>query len=62
LGAKRKFSFKHKLTKEIISIELSHGSLLLMKDKTQTHWLHQLPISKKVRAPRINLTFRTIKA
>lgn len=61
LGAKRKFSFKHKLTKEIISIELSHGSLLLMKDKTQTHWLHQLPISKKVKEPRINLTFRTIK-
>ncbi|MBK7957030.1 MAG: alpha-ketoglutarate-dependent dioxygenase AlkB [Bacteroidetes bacterium] len=61
LGAKRKFSFKHKLTKEIISIELSHGSLLLMKDKTQTHWLHQLPISNKVKESRINLTFRTIK-
>lgn len=61
LGAKRKFSFKHKLTKEIVSLELDHGSLLEMKDKTQTHWLHQLPISKRITQPRINLTFRTIK-
>ena len=27
-----------------------------MKGTTQTHWLHQLPTTKKVSAPRINLT------
>jgi alkylated DNA repair dioxygenase AlkB len=39
---------------------LEHGSLLVMKGTTQTHWLHRLPPTKKVDAPRINLTFRTI--
>jgi len=59
-GAERKFAFKHKKTKETISIFLEHGSLLIMKDTTQTNWLHRLPPSKRVITPRINLTFRTI--
>jgi alkylated DNA repair dioxygenase AlkB len=59
-GAERKFSFKHKETKETVSIVLEHGSLLVMKDSTQTHWLHRLPPSSRVNKPRINLTFRTI--
>ncbi|MCR9262608.1 MAG: alpha-ketoglutarate-dependent dioxygenase AlkB [Flavobacteriaceae bacterium] len=59
-GAERKFSFKHKTTKEKVSIALEHGSLLVMKGTTQTHWLHRLPPTKMVGSPRINLTFRTI--
>lgn len=59
-GAERKFAFKHKETKETVSIILEHGSLLVMKDATQTHWLHRLPPSKRILKPRINLTFRTI--
>ena len=59
-GAERKFSFKHKETKEKVDLILEHGSLLVMKDQTQTFWLHRLPPTKKVFAPRINLTFRTI--
>ena len=59
-GAERKFSFKHKHTKQTISVVLEHGSLLIMKDATQTNWLHSLPKSKKITRPRINLTFRTI--
>ncbi|MAD97101.1 MAG: alpha-ketoglutarate-dependent dioxygenase AlkB [Flavobacteriaceae bacterium] len=61
LGAERKFSFKHKKTKERIDVFLERGSLLVMKDVTQTHWLHRLPPTKKVSSPRINLTFRTIE-
>ncbi|WP_299045605.1 alpha-ketoglutarate-dependent dioxygenase AlkB [uncultured Polaribacter sp.] len=61
LGAERKFSFKHKQTKQRIDIFLERGSLLVMKDKTQTNWLHRLPPTKKVQVPRINLTFRTIE-
>ena len=57
-GAERKFSFKHKKTKQTISLVLEHGSLLIMKDDTQTNWLHCLPKSKKITGPRINLTFR----
>ncbi len=60
LGAKRKFSFKHKKNKEKIDLILGNGSLLVMKGQIQNHWMHQLPKSRKVREPRINLTFRTI--
>ncbi|MBC7475733.1 MAG: alpha-ketoglutarate-dependent dioxygenase AlkB [Candidatus Sericytochromatia bacterium] len=59
-GAERKFSFKHKQTKETVSIILENGSLLVMKDTTQTNWLHYLPKSKTINSPRINLTFRTM--
>lgn len=59
-GAERQFSFKNKKTKEVISIVLSPGSLLVMKGTTQTHWLHRLPPAKRIQEPRINLTFRTI--
>lgn len=61
-GAERKFAFKHKQTKEKVELVLEHGSLLVMKDTTQTHWLHRLPPSKKITTPRVNLTFRTIDA
>ena len=60
LGAERKFSFKHKKTKQRIDIILENGSLLVMKEGTQKNWLHRLPPTKKVNSPRINLTFRTI--
>ena len=60
-GAQRKFSFKHKTSKEMVSLALEAGSLLIMKDETQTHWLHSLPKTTKVSEPRINLTFRVMK-
>ena len=59
-GAERKFAFKHKITKEKISLVLNHGSLMVMKGTTQTNWLHRLPPTKFKKRPRINLTFRTI--
>ena len=61
-GAERKFSFKHKVTKQNISLQLEKGSLLVMIGETQTNWLHRLPPTKKVKLPRINLTFRTIES
>jgi len=60
-GAARKFAFKHKETKETVSMILENGSLLVMKDETQTNWLHRLPPTKTVSKPRVNLTFRTIE-
>ncbi len=60
LGAERKFAFKHKRSDEKIELLLEHGSLLVMKGTTQTHWLHRLPPTKKIATPRVNLTFRTI--
>jgi len=60
IGSERKFSFKHKESKSKIEVVIEQGSLLLMKDETQRYWLHQLPKTKKIEKPRINLTFRKI--
>ena len=60
LGAERKFAFKHKDTKETVSRVLENGSLLIMKNQTQRHWLHRLPPTKRISTPRINLTFRSM--
>lgn len=59
-GAERKFSLKHKRTKEVVSIRLEHGSLLVMMGETQEHWLHSVGVSTVVQRPRVNLTFRKI--
>ncbi len=58
LGAEREFRLKHKRTDEKVSVLLESGSLLVMKGTTQTHWLHSIPITKKITSPRVNLTFR----
>jgi alkylated DNA repair dioxygenase AlkB len=60
-GAERRFSFRHKLTKQTISVLLENGSLLVMAGETQKYWHHQLPKSTKVSSPRVNLTFRTMQ-
>ena len=57
-GAERKFSLKHRVSKESHSVLLENGSLLIMKGTTQTNWLHSLPKSKKINSQRVNLTFR----
>jgi alkylated DNA repair dioxygenase AlkB len=59
-GAERKFAFKHKHTGQKVELILEHGSLLVMKDSTQTFWLHRLPPTKRISKARVNLTFRTI--
>ena len=59
-GSERKFLFRHKRTKENVSKTLEHGSLLVMRGVTQTHWVHQLPTTKTVHSVRVNLTFRKI--
>jgi alkylated DNA repair dioxygenase AlkB len=60
LGAERKFAFRHRGTRETVSIQLEAGSLLVMHGTTQAYWMHALPKSKKVTLPRVNLTFRTM--
>jgi len=61
LGAKRMFQLRNKGDKiSKYNIELTHGSLLLMKGETQHFWQHQVPKTKKEVQPRINLTFRVI--
>jgi alkylated DNA repair dioxygenase AlkB len=57
-GAERVFKLKHRESKEIVSVLLENGSLLVMKGATQHHWVHAMPKTKKITTPRINLTFR----
>jgi alkylated DNA repair dioxygenase AlkB len=61
-GANRIFHFKHRQDPSLkFKIALEHGSLLLMGGATQEFWKHQIPKTKRVLSPRINLTFRQIK-
>ncbi len=61
-GVTRRFHLRHRKDKSNkYSIDLEHGSLLLMKGETQHNWHHQLPKSKRIKQPRINLTFRIIQ-
>lgn len=60
-GVERKFSFKHRRTKEVVSLQLGNGSVLEMRGEVQQHWVHQLPKTKKVEDVRVNLTFRMVR-
>jgi alkylated DNA repair dioxygenase AlkB len=61
LGATRKFMFKRdEPGAKSLSIELTHGSLLVMKGDTQKNYKHALAKTAKPVGPRINLTFRLI--
>lgn len=65
LGAARSFRLKPKdsafHTDGPLVYELGHGDLLVMDPPTQVQWLHQVPPRLRVKAERINLTFRMIR-
>ncbi|MEP0889798.1 MULTISPECIES: alpha-ketoglutarate-dependent dioxygenase AlkB [unclassified Leptolyngbya] len=61
LGGTRRFMLRHRFDKTLKhQVELTSGSLLLMRGATQHHWQHQIPKTKRPVSPRINLTFRVI--
>jgi alkylated DNA repair dioxygenase AlkB len=61
LGAPRKFQLKHTTLKDCRThIDLTHGSLLLMRGRTQHHWRHAIPKTARPVGERINLTFRKV--
>lgn len=60
LGDERVFKLNHKQHKLTLDFNLGHGDLLLMAGTLQQHWLHSVPKTKKLKGPRINLTFRKI--
>lgn len=61
-GATRRFLIR-RIDDNSIKLEfpLKHGTLLIMKGELQHFWQHSVPKEKKIKQPRINLTFRTIK-
>ncbi len=62
LGGIRRFVLQHSRQTDMTRLELrpEHGSLLLMRGATQHFWRHCVPKTRKVVAPRVNLTFRRI--
>lgn len=61
LGATRTFQFRHRYTRQRHDLELADGDLLVMGPGCQQQWLHGVPIRKRVRTLRINLTFRVFR-
>ena len=61
LGAERRFAFRSKDKSAVIEQWLAPGSVLLMQGQTQRYWQHQLMLNRRIKAPRINLTFRQMK-
>jgi alkylated DNA repair dioxygenase AlkB len=77
LGATRRFLLRHlscfgrTLTRKRKALttpdtkeykfSLTNGSLIVMLDDTQQYWKHSVPKEKKVKDPRINLTFRVMR-
>ena len=59
-GSQRKFQIKpkEKSDKRRFMYTLNHGSVIVMTDSFQKHWLHQVPKEPKIKSLRINLTFR----
>lgn len=63
LGATRRFLLKHRRQAgPRLALDLSAGSLLLMRGETQAHYRHALPKTRRAVGERINLTFRRILA
>jgi len=63
LGATRRFALKHYRESSLnLTCELHHNSLLLMQGALQHYWQHSLVKTQRKVAPRINLTFRLVKA
>lgn len=60
-GASRRFLLRRRDEHNVkLEIPLQHGSILVMAGALQHHWQHSVPKQKKVKASRVNLTFRTI--
>jgi alkylated DNA repair dioxygenase AlkB len=60
LGESREIYFKHKNKKSNLVIPQVNGQLMVMHGKTQEYWKHEIKKTKKIKKPRINLTFRNI--
>ena len=60
LGETRELYFKHKNKKLNLIIPQASGQIIVMHGKTQEYWKHEIKKTKKIKKPRINLTFRNI--
>jgi alkylated DNA repair dioxygenase AlkB len=60
-GGTRTFELRHKRRKDLrASLDLTLGSVLVMRGTTQANWLHRIPKTTKPVPERLNLTFRAV--
>jgi len=61
-GDTRRFQLRHKFRKELprVDLDLTDGSLLIMRGTTQQFWQHQIVKTSRPVSTRINLSFRII--
>jgi alkylated DNA repair dioxygenase AlkB len=64
LGAARRFMLRHRrgAQRGKLDLRLGGGALLVMRGETQEHFRHGIPREPAVTQPRLNLTFRQIRA
>jgi alkylated DNA repair dioxygenase AlkB len=64
LGETRTLVFKHRHQPALatVRVPLTDGSLMLMRGATQAHWKHGIAKQTRPLGPRLNLTFRLIRA
>lgn len=63
LGATRRFLLRRRDAHPVrVGLDLVDGSLLLMEPPLQRHWQHSVPKTRRATGPRINLTWRRIRA
>ncbi len=64
LGGTRRFRLRHRFDPAVnpVFVDLVHGSVLIMRGRTQHNWKHALTRTRKPVGPRINLTFRHVRS
>lgn len=60
-GAERPFLLRHKITGVTYEKVLEDNSCIVMKHPCQSLYKHSVPKRKRIKKPRLNLTFRVIK-
>ncbi|MEP7043597.1 MAG: alpha-ketoglutarate-dependent dioxygenase AlkB [Dokdonella sp.] len=62
-GAARAFRVRDRATRQpVLSMDLAHGSVLVMDGDTQARYQHALPKRAGISEARINMTFRQIES
>ncbi len=60
LGARRRFTLRHRTTRLRWSWDLGDGDLLVMTGESQSDYAHAVPKTTRPVGPRMNLTFRVL--
>jgi alkylated DNA repair dioxygenase AlkB len=56
LGATRDLYFRHNQTKEKTNYVLNSGDIMVMMQSVNTNYKHAVPVRKRVKQPRVNIT------